>query len=221
MTGETGTPSFPEAAQRIEAMMTERYSTRLAKEGVGPLALGWDSTTTQRARFQAVMDLVDLEGLEVADIGCGFSDFYAYVLERGVRPLAYLGVDINEDLLAISAERFPEAQHEQRNILTTPYDHEIVDVAVMNGVLNLRLHDVDNYVYSNRMIENAFAMVRKALVVDFLSEHRTPEYPYADFVFYHKPERRIGVAAELTNDFALKHDYAPIPQKEFMLVLRK
>lgn len=221
MNNEADTPPFNQVAQRIEAMTRKRYSTRLREEGVGPRALGWDSSTTQRARFQATMELICLDGLEVADIGCGFSDFYAFVLEQGVRPLAYLGIDVNEDLLAVASERFPAARYERRNILTLPYDDDVVDVAVMNGVLNFRLHEIDNYIYSERMITSAFAMVRKALVVDFLSEHRTPDYPYEEFVFYHSPERVMGMAAALTNDFVIKHDYAPIPQKEFMLLLKK
>jgi hypothetical protein len=69
------------------------------------------------------------------------------------------------------------------------------------------------------MIQKAFSSVSETLVVDFLSLYRTPDYPEEDFVFYHDPSAMLTFALSLTPNVRLIHDYAPIPQKEFMLVL--
>ena len=59
------------------------------------------------------------------------------------------------------------------------------------------------------------------LVVDFLSTSLTPDYPKEDAVFYHDPEKMLSFALGLTPNVTLIHDYPPIPQKEFMLVLHR
>jgi len=63
--------------------------------------------------------------------------------------------------------------------------------------------------------------VRELLVVDFLSLQYAPNYPKEDFVFYHDPLKMLEFAFELTPNVLLKHNYAPIPQREFMLYLYK
>lgn len=42
-----------------------------------------------------------------------------------------------------------------------------------------------------------------------------------DFVFYHDPAEMLNYALTVTPDVTLHHNYLPIPQKEFMLVLYK
>jgi hypothetical protein len=59
------------------------------------------------------------------------------------------------------------------------------------------------------------------LVVDFLSTYRTPDYPQEDFIFYHDPKIMLDFALNLSANVVLKHNYAAIPQKEFMLFIYK
>jgi len=108
------------------------------------------------------------------------------------------------------------------NIAETNLENEVADAGIMLGVLNLNLKEkFDNYAYSELFIEKAFGCVKKLLVVDFLSEEITAPYPKEDFVFYHNPARMLEFAFTLTPNVVLKHNYQPIPQKEFMLYLYK
>ena len=96
----------------------------------------------------------------------------------------------------------------------------VATVGVMLGVLNFNFKEsYDNIAFSKMMIQKAFSAVSETLVVDFLSLYRTPDYPEEDFVFYHDPAAMLAFALELTPNVRLIHNYAPIPQKEFMLVL--
>ena len=96
------------------------------------------------------------------------------------------------------------------------------DIGIMLGLLNFNLKkEFDNYEYSQIMIKNAFNLVDKLLIVDFLSTKLTTSYPKEDFVFYHDPAQMLNFAFELSNNVVLKHNYAPIPQKEFMLFIYK
>ena len=101
-------------------------------------------------------------------------------------------------------------------------DKHVADIGVMMGVLNLNLKEkYDNYDYSKLIIHNAFTKESKLLIVDFLSTNLYKEYPKEDFVFYHDPAITLNMAFELTPNVVLRHNYMPIPQKEFMLFIYK
>jgi SAM-dependent methyltransferase len=209
------------ALQQLEQRMIERYTKRLGQFGRDPRTLGWDTTEHQQRRFAAALELVRFEQQRILDIGCGFSDFYAFLRQHGVQPAAYHGIDINASLLTQAQQVCPTGTFERRNILLEPYEEPVSDVTVMFGVLNLRLRGPSNEPYATQMIQHAWVTCRRALVVDMLSAYRTPAYPEEDFVFYYEPERMLRVALSLTPNVMLKHDSPPIPQKEFLLVLRK
>jgi len=215
-----------ETIHDLTAQTVERYSRRYHDLGYHVRTLGWGTTEQQRHRFAMTLTLVlDLTGAEVVDFGCGFGDYYDFLQEAGVPLKSYLGLDINPDLLTEARRRHAG---ESRTAfaamdLTEDQDGEpFGDVGVMLGVLNFNWKDAyDNEAYSQRLITRAFTRVRHALVVDFLSARLSPDYPREDFVYYHEPTRLLDFALSLTPDVTLKHDYQPIPQKEFMLLLRK
>ncbi len=212
---------FSRAVGDIEQQANARYSTRLAKFGEDPRTLGWDTRAHQWTRFGATTAVVDFHGRDVLDIGCGLGDFGIFLEERGLQPASYAGVDINDDLLAVAARRFPASRFERRNVVIAPYETPVCDVAVMLGLVNFRLKDLDNYEYAARAMDAAFTACREALVIDMLSDRRTPEYPAEDLVFYFDPARMLALALERTPWVQLHHAYPALPQREFMLVLRK
>lgn len=212
---------FTAAIGAVERAAVQRYSQRLREFGEDPRTLGWDTRAHQWTRFAAAASAADLSGRHLLDIGCGLGDFRMFLEEQGVTPAAYLGADINEDLLAVAQRRFPDSRFERRNVLLEPYEAPVCDVAVMLGLVNFRLQTVDNYEYAERAIDAAFGACREALIVDMLSDRVTPEYPREDFVFYFDPPRMLALALDRTPWVQVHHAYPALPQREFMLVLRK
>jgi hypothetical protein len=92
---------------------------------------------------------------------------------------------------------------------------------VMLGLVNFRLSDLDTYDDAARALDAGFAACREALLIDMLSDRRLPAYPAEDFVFYFDPARMLAMALERTPHVDLIHSYAPIPQREFLMVLRR
>jgi SAM-dependent methyltransferase len=218
----TDTPrDFTRAVGEIEQAAIERYSKRLKQFGTDPRTLGWDTRVNQWARFAAAASLVTFAGRDVLDIGCGLGDFRVFLEEQGAAPAGYTGVDINDELLQVARERFPDSRFERRNVILQPYASPVCDVALMLGLVNFRLSDLDNYEYAAKAIDAAFGACREALVVDMLSARRTPDYPEESFVFYFEPARMLDFALSRTAHVQLHHAYRPLPQREFMLVLRK
>lgn len=219
MSGEN--QQLAEAVREIEREAVERYSRRLREFGEDPRTLGWDTRAHQWTRFGAAAAIADLAGRAVLDIGCGLGDFRLFLDERGIVPASYLGADINEDLLTVARRRFPGDRFERRNVILEPYAAPVSDVAVMLGLVNFRLHTLDNYEYAAHAIDAAFSACREALIVDMLSDRLTPEYPREDLVFYFDPARMLALALDRTPWVQVHHAYPALPQREFMLVLRK
>jgi hypothetical protein len=54
-----------------------------------------------------------------------------------------------------------------------------------------------------------------------LSTVTDAKFPKEDFVHYYDPADMLRFALSVTPHVALRHDYRSIPQREFMLVLRR
>ena len=211
----------------ISEETVSRYSARYCRYGRDVRTLGWGTRDQQQYRFSQAVDAYGaIREASILDIGCGFGDLLGFLRSKGDFDGQYIGWDINEALIQEAVKRYadvPAVSFEVMDILQSPQVVEpVADVGVMLGLLNFNLGAAaDNCAYSELMIRKASAFVKKALIVDFLSSYRDPGYPKEDFVFYHEPERMMSFALSLTDNVACKHDYAAIPQKEFMLVVYK
>jgi SAM-dependent methyltransferase len=209
----------------ISEQMIQRYSNRYRVLGRDVRTLGWGSLEQQSYRFeQTLSELFYFEDKTILDIGCGFGDYLALLKAKGYMFKQYIGWDINPDLIQEARKIWTDnnVSFVVKNIGNESLENPIADIAVMLGVLNLNLKEqVDNYEYSFHFIRNAFACVREVLIVDFLSTKFALNYPLEDFVFYHEPSKMLDFALSLSSDVVLKHNYAPIPQKEFMLFIYK
>lgn len=210
----------------ISDSMIDRYSQRYNKLGYHVNTLGWGNTEQQEYRFSQTLDLATgFKDKKVLDIGCGFGDYLTFMRKSKVPVGSYVGYDLNPDLIKEAKIQHADddtAQFEVANILETSRELPLADVAMMLGVLNLNLKgQVDNYEYSQRIIRNAFSLVKDCLVVDFLSTVLDKSYPKEDFVFYHNPVKMLEFALSLSPKVTIKQDYKPIPQREFMIFIYK
>ncbi len=212
--------------KKIAQETLERYSARYISLGRHIRTLGWGSEEQQLYRFENTLIAIDLNKKSIVDVGCGFGDYADFLRKEKIRFASYTGWDMNPDFIN-EAKKGDDIHREffQKDISdnTALSDFkERFDAAVMLGLLNFNLKSESvNYSFSENLVTNAFSLVKRVLIVDFLSSHRFEGYPKEDFVFYHEPSRMLEFALSLSSNVVLKHDYAPIPQKEFMLFIYK
>ncbi len=213
--------------QGISKQMIERYSNRYSQFGYDIKTLGWGTIEQQHYRFLMTLSAdIDFANKTIVDIGCGFGDYYSFFKNKKIGISSYTGIDINPDLICEARKmsgQESKVNFEVGNLLEMELA-EIgnFDISIMLGLLNLNLKGkIDNYQYSKKMIENAFNITGKLLVVDFISTRLTDTYPKEDFIFYHEPVKMMEYALSLSDNVVLKHNYSPIPQKEFMLFIYK
>lgn len=209
-----------EIYEKINKNALERYQKRYYELGEGPRTLGWGCQEDQLERFQAMCDNYDFEGKTVMDVGCGFADWYSFLLSRGIS-CNYIGVDIIPEFIECCQKKYRDASFIHADIMLEADKLPEADVVLTNGTLNFKQTLVDNLVYTNDFMKVAFNKARDVVIMDFLSTYLTPDYQKEDFVYYHDPKQVLEMAFEYSNNLKLVHNYKPIPQKEFMLFLYK
>jgi SAM-dependent methyltransferase len=202
----------------------DRYNKRYSTFGLDIKTLGWGSENQQKYRFEIACGALDLDGKQILDIGCGFGDLLKFILSEKINIFSYEGWDINPHFIDEAQKFSSNGIFKTKDLIKDDlikFNLEF-DLAIMLGLLNFNYNEEDlNLSFSKDMIRKAFSLVRECLVVDFLSNRLTPDYPKEDFVFYHDPATMLDFALTLTPNVVLKHNYAPIPQREFMLFLYK
>ena len=220
----------PYSLEKIEEETVDRYRRRYQDFGYDARTLGWGSREQQNYRFaQTLKGPLEFAHQSVIDIGCGFGDYLSYLREAQQNVSSYVGWDVNPELVTEANRRYAEdnsARFAVRNLMDSGVDEAslrpVANIGVMLGVLNFNLAGTaDNNLYSELAIKRAWALSDKGLVVDFLSSHRDPKYPAETWVFYHDPERVLSYALTLSSRVTLKHNYLPIPQREFMLFIER
>lgn len=213
-------PISLEALHDVDVKLRDRYSTRLNQFGCDPKTLGWDTREHQFYRFDVALEQLPKKEFSITDVGCGFADFKTCLDSAGV-DAQYSGVDINPDLIIEAKKRYPDVAFSVENILETDYQRPRSDWVSAFGVLNFRFAEFSNEDFARQFIERAFSLAGEGLIVDMLSSCYCEDYPVEDFVYYYNPARMLEFALSLTPHVRLIHDYAAIPQREFMLVLKK
>ena len=203
----------------------DRYTERYEKMGKHIRTLGWGSEQQQVYRFEQSLMPLNVKDKHLLDIGCGFGDLLSFCEQNDRQLSEYSGWDINPNFIneANESQWRLENNFEVVDLLHDQISEDKrFDIAIMLGLLNFKLSSKEeNYEYSKKMIRKAFNLVDEVLVVDFLSAELFEGYPKEDFVFYHEPLKVLEFAFSLSPKVLIKHDYEPIPQREFILYIYK
>lgn len=205
--------------RKIAEDAKERFEERLEEADTDATSLGWDSRESMETRFEVATEMYDFSDKSVLDVGCGFGDFYKFLKDHGQEPAEYYGIDISGEILDIAKDRHPKATFEQRNIFVDPFEDRVFDIAVEFGMLNYNLDRISNGEYIRDYMRRTYDIC-DATLINCLSDYREGEWEWEKFVYYYSPEKVFGYGQELTRDVVLKHDFEPIPQKEFHLLLK-
>lgn len=139
------------------------YSDAIVEHGISPKGVRWSSQDAQYKRFFILTDFIKdkISSSTITDAGCGFGDYYYYLLVNDIYPLEYTGIDCLEDMIDISKARFPDIKFLKRNIL----EEELVesDYYVCSGALNI-LTKEEVFIF----IKNCFSACKKGFVFNFL-----------------------------------------------------
>ena len=187
------------------------YTERMRKYGIGQRALGW---LKNRAglRFEILCSLWELDHASILDVGCGFGDFYGFLLKKGVRGFTYIGLDINPHFVDAAASLYPDAEFRTVNIADAHMERGI-DYGFASGLFNDKLDDNEAFVKQGLDMLNTHC--RKGFAANFLS-NRVDYFP--EHTSHADPAAILDMCYHYSNNIVLRNDYMPY---EFTIFVNK
>lgn len=83
------------------------YTSAIEMHGISAQGVNWSSKETQTIRFRIILDILNknLSKFSIVDAGCGFGDFYNYLVKKKKKPKKYIGIDSLVDMYSIASQK--------------------------------------------------------------------------------------------------------------------
>lgn len=176
------------------------YPALVAHHGHSPEAVRM-SAAGQLFRFEKLLEIGDLDGRSVLDLGCGCGHFYPVIKAR-FPDVNYLGIDIVSGMVAEATHAYPSGRFVQRDVLADGIDGAF-DYVLMSALFNDRASDPEEFLRS--MTSIAFAHASSAIGFNFISSYVNE---ISDGLVYHDPaEVTEFVIENLTRRVSVFHHY--------------
>jgi SAM-dependent methyltransferase len=180
------------------------YEDKVRRYGFDYRGLGFRTRSSQEKRFEALLALGDFHGRRILDVGCGFGDFLAFLVERDIHPL-YTGLDVCEPMIERCQQRFPAGAG--RFVAGDVLDHEVdqsYDYVVASGLFGLDSPGARERIPAS--LARMFGWCRIGLAVNFLSARYASQ---VDDRIYVEPGKALEAALDLTPAVRVDHNYLP------------
>jgi SAM-dependent methyltransferase len=164
--------------ERSRKIIIENYRKLFLKHGSGPEVGQW-SYEGQQFRFEKLIQIGDLRGCRVLDLGCGLGDFYPFLLKR-LDKIDYTGIDIVPELVDNASKRYLNATFLCHDILRFGIDG-MFEYAFISGMFNNNIINCSDFM--KKVIAVAFEHCNKGLAFNFtstLANHIDPGMAYHD-----------------------------------------
>jgi len=187
------------------------YSERLNKHGVSPEALGWDKKRAN-LRFEILSSQWDLDNASILDFGCGFGQFWDFLMQKGIGGFNYLGIDINPRFIEIAKGLYPDASFRLFNMLKDPLECKY-DYIFASGVFNDKLDD--NLMFIKSVFQKFDEYSEKGFAANFLSDKVQYRHSHT---FHSDPSSVLKLCYKYSNNIIIRNDYMPF---EFTVFVNK
>lgn len=179
-------------------ILSNYYGSKLEQYGHDTRSLGW-IPGGRKARFTALSEIGNLDGCSILDVGCGFGDFYGFLVNRGIT-VDYTGVDINPQFIEIAKNAYPDAR-----FIAGDFDdsclQENYDWVFAAGIFTIRISD--NEAFTKAMLRKMLSVSRRGVAADFL----LPTYSEHDEYWRPAPDEMLRFCRTLSRRVALRCDY--------------
>jgi SAM-dependent methyltransferase len=149
------------------------YTSAIELYGTSAKGVNWHSKRSQEIRFKTILELLpkNIKDFSIADAGCGFGDFYLYMLKKKKEPKEYIGIDTVLDMYSIASDKTGK-----EIIIADITKDELpkADWYVCSGAMNV-LTEFETHLF----IQNCFSTCREGFVFNILhGENKSETYNY-------------------------------------------
>jgi len=177
------------------------YISALKQHGNSAKGINWSSKQSQEIRFKTILELLpeDLSEFTIGDAGCGFGDFYSYMIIHKKKPKKYLGIDSLTQMCAITKKQ-TQCNTLHLNICQDKLPTQ--DYYVCSGALNI-LTSFETYLF----IQNCYKSSKHGFIFNVLfGDKESKTYNYMSNYHVEKIAKELGVKSVVLRDNYLLHD---------------
>jgi SAM-dependent methyltransferase len=179
------------------------YKKAIDLHGISPKGVYWKDEESQYKRFYVITQLLkdEIENATIVDAGCGFGEYYNYLLLNDFVPKKYIGIDCMKEMVELSCSRFEDVDFFQLDVLSDSLFE--ADYYVCSGAMNI-MQEKDFYTF----IERCFSVSKKGFVFNFLKNKSYNKVKVDDV---------IGFCSSLTPYIKTRNNYLNNDFTIFML----
>lgn len=186
---------------------TEKYYKKLNQSnGLGSPQNLWVTQDRQVNRFKKTVQIMNFKAASILDVGCGYGDFYQYMIENGINTKSYTGIDLLPEHCNIAKKNLPNTC----KIITGDFlktELEKYDYCVLSGTLNY--YDKGWFSFAHEIIDKMWTLAKKGIIFNIRSpesmDARSPDN--ARQIKDLSPSYWSSYAHSMTKRYALYHDY--------------
>lgn len=194
------TPPSAGVGQTSRDLLIANYRDLFKVHGDGPDAVQM-SAGGQVFRFSKLLEIGDLTGKSVLDVGCGLGAMYEHI-STNIADVNYCGIDILQEFVDAASAKYPGARFFRHDLAEAPL-LERFDYVLVSALFNNTLPDADEYMA--RLLKAAFAQARTGLGFNFISDRVNFR---DEAMAYHDAVQVLGFCLrELTTRLRLEHHY--------------
>lgn len=113
-----------------------RHKASIEYYGYKPQALYWSSREIQLIRFKKLSEILPKkQACSILDVGCGFGDLRAYLLQQGFK-IDYTGIDLSSDMVKSAGFQYPGINVLQGDLFDFNPQRQQFDFVLLSGALN-------------------------------------------------------------------------------------
>jgi len=142
----------------------DNYHKLYLKYGSGPEVSQW-SEEGQRFRFDKLLEIGDLKGATILDLGCNLGDLYPLLRSR-LGKVIYTGVDIVPEIISAAAHSHPDARFLCLDVLNERFN-ETFNYVLISGMFNNAMPAGTEFL--KRMVFRAYQCCNKGIGFNFTS----------------------------------------------------
>ena len=169
----------------------------------------WNNLHDQITRFRALLQVEDISGGSVLDVGCGLGDLYKYLLQSEIA-VEYTGIDIVPGFIFSARQRYPQGNFEIADINDIKQSYDYI---LASGALSFKVED--NQQYYQNIIKKMYQLADKAVSFNMLDNRiHTDNETYAAY----SPIEVADFCSTFANRVEVAVDYLP---QDFTIYLYK
>jgi len=189
------------------------YEPRIRPDRPNYDVVSWCDEASQRARFQVLVDNVELRGKSLLDVGCGLGDLWSFLQDRGIA-VDYTGVDLLEKMVEAAHQRNTGGRYLCADIFAGDiFGGARFDVVFSSGVFSLDVGN--NREFLPAAIARMFELCRDYLVFNLLDQRCGAQ---GDFCVYFHPDEVLNLLAPFPCESRVIDGYLP---NDFTVICRR